>query len=81
MEVQQRINSMVSWVAKVPPTYICATTSLESDLFLDPIDVLSLILKLERWFDVALTKEEVEQIETVKDIYDCISRYTTKYAA
>ncbi len=81
MEVQQRIMSMVSWVAQVPPTQICLTTNFKSDLDLDEIDVMSLILQLERWFNVVLTKEEVERIETVKDVSDCIARYATKFAA
>ncbi len=66
---------MISWMANVPPSQICPTTNLRDDLDLDSIDVMTLIVQLEKWFEVILTNEEVEQIETVKDANDCISRY------
>ena len=80
MNSQQRIINMVSWVANVPPSQVCLSTNLKDDLNLDSIDVMALIVKLERWFDVVLTNDEVETIETVKDADDCISRYITTMA-
>ncbi|MEM1322162.1 MAG: acyl carrier protein [Bacteroidota bacterium] len=76
MNTQQRIINMISWMANVPPSQICMTTNLRDDLGLDSIDVMSLIVQLEKWFDIILTNEEVEQIETVKDASDCISRHS-----
>lgn len=75
MNVQERIISMTSWVANVPPARICPSTSLKDDLNLDSIDLMLLIVKLEKWFNVTLTSDEVENIETVKDASDYINRY------
>ena len=72
MNVQQRVISMTSWVANVPPSQICLSTAIQEDLNLDSIDYMLLIVKLEKWFNVILTIEQVEQIETVKDITDYI---------
>lgn len=77
---KQRIINMVSWVANVPPKQVCLTTNLKEDLNLDSIDVMSLIVQLEKWFDVILTTDEVETIETVKDAHDCIGRYLIETA-
>ncbi|MFT4663919.1 MAG: acyl carrier protein [Polaribacter sp.] len=73
MTTQEKVISMVSWVADVPATRVCPTTNIKEDLNLDSIDVMMLIVKLEKWFDVILSSEEVEAIETVKDASDCIN--------
>jgi len=75
MTTQEKVISMVSWVADVPATHVCPTTNIKDDLNLDSIDVMMLIVKLEKWFDVILSTEEVEAIETVKDASDCINMF------
>jgi len=75
MNTQQRIINMVSYLAGVPVSQICATTNFKEDLELDSIDYMLLIVKLEKWFKVELTSEEVERIETVKDANTAITRY------
>ena len=72
---------MASYIANVPPSHVCETTHFSEDLDLDSIDILTLILQLEKWFDVLLTNAEVDNIETVKDAVDCFSKYTGKAAA
>ncbi len=72
MTTQEKVISMVSWVANVPPTKVCPTTNIKDDLNLDSIDVMMLIVKLEKRFDVILSSEEVERIETVKDASEFI---------
>ncbi len=74
MNTQQQIKNMISWVANVPPTQICPSTSLREDLNLDSIDFMLLIIKLEKWFNVFLTNEEIENIDTVKDISEYITQ-------
>lgn len=74
MNTQQQIKNMISWVANVPPTQICPSTSLREDLNLDSIDFMLLIIKLEKWFNVFLTNEEIDDIETVKDISEYITQ-------
>ena len=81
MHLQERIIIMASYIANVPPSHVCETTHFSEDLDLDSIDILTLILQLEKWFDVLLTNAEVDNIETVKDAVDCFSKYTGKAAA
>ena len=75
MTTEERIINMVSWVADVAPSKIHIHTSLKDDLQMDSIDVMSLIVQLERWFKVNLTTEEVESIETIYDVANCIQKY------
>ncbi len=81
MYLQEKIIIMASWVANIPPSQICETTHFSDDLGLDSIDIMTLILQLEKWFNVMLTKEEADAIETVKDASDCFSKYSGQAAA
>lgn len=81
MYLQERVIIMASWVANVPPSQVCETTHFSDDLCLDSIDILTLIIQLEKWINVMLTKEEVDNIETVKDVVDCFSKYYGQAAA
>ncbi|MFK8102521.1 MAG: acyl carrier protein [Saprospiraceae bacterium] len=75
MNIQDRVISMVSWEASISPRSISLTTSLKNDLNLDSIDLMLLILKLENWFNITLSNDDVENIETVKDAHDYINKY------
>ncbi len=72
MNTHDRVIYMISWAASVPQAQLCPTTNLKDDLNLDSIDFMLLIVKLEKWFNVILSEEEVESIETVKDATSCI---------
>ena len=75
MNIQERVISMVSWEASISPKSISLTTSLKNDLNLDSIDLMVLILKLENWFNITLSNEDAERIDTVKDAHDFIYSY------
>jgi acyl carrier protein len=74
MKIQKRIIKLVSWVANVPATQILPSTHIREDLDIDSIDYMLLIVKMESLFNVVLTNEQVERIETVKDASEHISR-------
>ena len=75
MSTQTKVIDVISWIANIPSSQICPTTNLKEDLNLDSIDLMVLIVKLEEWFNITLSDEEVERIETVKDASECIHRY------
>ena len=81
MKVQEKVISLVSWMAQIPSRHICPTTSLTDDLNLDNIDMLSLILQVERSFGVEFTNEEVVQIDMIKDLTHFVARHQTALAA
>ena len=75
--MQQRIIDLISWRLNVPVKHIHPYTHLQDDLNLDAIDLLLLIAELESRFNVYLTPEEAEAIETVQDA----SFFIQKHAA
>jgi len=75
--LQSRIIDLISWRLNMPVSNIHPYSRLKEDLHLDAIDLLLLIAELETRFNVYLSKEEVEAIETVQDA----SFYLQKYVA
>ncbi len=76
-DMQERIIDLISWRLNVPVKQIHPYTHLQDDLHLDAIDLLLLIAELESRFNVYLTPEEAEAIETVQDA----SFFIQKHAA
>jgi len=65
--LQSRIIDLISWRLNLPATNIHPYSRLREDLHLDAIDLILLIAELESRFNIYLSKEEVEAIETVQD--------------
>lgn len=72
--LEKRIAEVISWTLHLPASQLHPHTHLRDDLFLDPVDLLLLIAKLEYSFNVYLSPEEAEAIATVQDLYACIRR-------
>ena len=74
-ETQAKIAIMLSLLLKVPASNIHPYTHFMDDLHLDDVDRLLLIVELERLFNVFLSTEEVETIETVEDASMLMYKY------
>ncbi len=75
---EDQVIEVISWMLNTPPSHIHPYSSLQDDLYLDGIDTLLLIAKLESCFDVYLTPEEAESIETIRDM---VSYFLKRQAA
>lgn len=67
LNTQENIIHFISLRLKISRTFIHPYTNLKDDLNLDTIDMLLLIAELESKFNVYLSSEEAEAIETVED--------------
>ena len=65
--MHKQIIDHISWRLNVSPSSIHPYTHLEDDLHLDAIDILLLIAELESRFNVYLSTEEANSIETIHD--------------
>ena len=77
---QKNIINLVSWIANVPSTQVQASTDIREDLSLDSIDFMLFIVRLENFFNINFSNEEVEAIETVKDATDYVNRHVVSYS-
>ena len=74
MNIQDQIIKLVSRLADMPASKIYAHSYFRDDLHLDSIDQMLIIVKLEKLFNVILPNEDVDRIETVKDVSESIMR-------
>ena len=65
---EDRVIELISWIMHIPSSHMHPYTHLQDDLDLDTIDLLLLIAELENQFNIYLTPEEVESIETIRDV-------------
>lgn len=74
MKPIDKIIHLVSWIANVPVNQIFPSTHIKEDLNVDNIDFMLLTIQIEKMFDVVLSNEEVENLETVQDANTLIMR-------
>ena len=67
LNTEDRVIESVAWELNIPTYKLNPYTDFTDDLYLDTIDKDLLIAKLERDFDVILSREEVANIETIRD--------------
>ena len=53
---------------------ITMESSLQSDLKLNSLDVVNLIVEFEDQYDISISDEEIMEIVRVKDIMDCLEK-------
>ncbi|MEL6924652.1 MAG: phosphopantetheine-binding protein [Bacteroidota bacterium] len=81
MNTEQIIISRLSWITQTPPSRMHRHTHFKNDLHFDSIDTMMLIVDLESWFQVTLSTQEVETIETIHDACLCIDGHLSAMAA
>lgn len=75
--IEDQIIEMISWRLHVAPKNIRPYTRFRDDLFLDAFDLTLLIAELESRFNLYLTPEEVDAIETVADAGRCFRAHAS----
>lgn len=68
-----RVIEQIAYELNIPTSLLNPYTDLDDDLYLDALDRSLLIARLEQYFQVMLTKEEVVGIQTIRDAAQLIS--------
>lgn len=66
--IEQRVIRCISSSTGIPVSEIAADSHLESDLGLDSLDRVSVVMDVEDEFYVELTDEALEKVATVRDL-------------
>ena len=74
--VADRIKKIVAEQLGVDEDQVTAEASFMDDLGADSLDTVELVMALEEEFDVEISDEEAEKIQTVKNAIDYISKST-----
>ena len=69
---KERIRELIADKLGFDTVEVLPETRLIDDLGMDSLDRIELMVEMEREFDISLTEEEIEIIETVQQFFDLI---------
>ena len=70
---KERIRELIADKLGFDTVEVLPETKLIDDLGMDSLDRIELMVEMEREFDISLTEEEIEIIETVQQFFDLVS--------
>mgnify|MGYP001764378367 FL=1 len=76
MSVEKRIKEIVAEQLGVEESQVTNEASFMDDLGADSLDTVELVMALEEEFDIEISDENAEKIQTVQDAIDYISEHT-----
>jgi acyl carrier protein len=59
---------------KVSRDMVTPGARIVDDLGADSLDMVELVMELEKTFHIRISNEEMEKIRTVQDVYNCVTR-------
>lgn len=71
-EVVRRVKDLIAESLGVNPTEVVSTASFIDDLGADSLDIVELVMAIEKEFNVEIPDEDAEKITTVQDAIDYI---------
>lgn len=74
MSVEEKVKKIIAEKLSVELEEVVPEASFVDDLGADSLDLVELIMSMEEEFDTDISDEDAEQITTVKDAIDYVSR-------
>lgn len=71
-EVVRRVKDLIAESLGVNPTEVVAGASFIDDLGADSLDIVELVMAIEKEFGIEIPDEDAEKISTVQDAIDYI---------
>ena len=76
MSVEKRIKEIVAEQLGVDGSQVTNEASFMDDLGANSLDTVELVMALEEEFDIEISDENAEKIQTVQDAIDYIGEHT-----
>ncbi|KAJ1029943.1 hypothetical protein NDA16_000857 [Ustilago loliicola] len=73
-DIETRILDVLKTFEKVDPSKVSATSSFTSDLGLDSLDAVEVVMAIEEEFSIEIPDEEADNITTVQQAIDYIAK-------
>ena len=74
MSVEEKVKKIIAEKLSVDLEEVVPEASFVDDLGADSLDLVELIMSMEEEFDTDISDEDAEQITTVKDAIDYVSK-------
>ena len=76
--IQDKVKAFIATKLNVSEREITPEKNLFNDLGADSLDVVELLMILEREFNVKFSEDEMANAKTVGDLFELIEKYTKK---
>ncbi|GAB4295224.1 MAG: acyl carrier protein [Desulfuromonadia bacterium] len=74
--IEKRVKEIVAEQLNVEEAQVTNDASFMDDLGADSLDTVELVMALEEEFDIEISDEDAEKIQTVQDAIDYITDHT-----
>jgi len=71
-EIAQKVQDIIAQNLDVDKNAVVPTASFINDLNADSLDIVELVMGIEKEFDIEIPDDEAEKIRTVQDAVDYI---------
>ncbi len=71
-EIVSKVQGIIAESLGVSPAEVAPTASFITDLNADSLDIVELVMAIEKEFDIEIPDDEAEKIRTVQDAIDYI---------
>ena len=76
--IQDKARAFIATKLNVSESEVTPEKHLFNDLVADSLDVVELLMILEREFNVKFSEDDTTKVKTVGDLYAMIEKYTKK---
>lgn len=74
-DIEKKVTDILVDKLGVEPEEVKSEADFREDLGGDSLDLMMVIMEIEKDFSISVTDEEAEQAKTVADICDMVERY------
>jgi acyl carrier protein len=74
MSIEDKVKKIIAEKLSVDLSEVVPEASFVDDLGADSLDLVELIMTMEEEFDIDISDEDAEKMETVKDAMDYIAK-------
>ncbi len=76
MAIEEKVRKIVAEKLSVEPQEVLLEASFVDDLGADSLDLVELIMAMEEAFDIEISDEEAEKLQTVQDAINYIKSHS-----
>ena len=73
MSIEERVKAIIVQQLNVDAAQVTPNAKFEADLDADSLDVVELVMAFEEEFDIEISDEDAEKIQTVQQAVDYIA--------
>jgi len=74
-DIEKKVTDILVDKLGVEPEEVKSEADFREDLGGDSLDLVVVVMEIEKEFRISVTDEEVDQVKTVADICDMVERY------